>query len=145
VDDVSLMEMTNVPDPPDSIISIGKDTLSNIPQGMPLILKHVLFEKNRANVLSSSYPDLDKLVDYLTLNTEYKIEISGHTDSTGINTVNKKLAEERAKQEGKYLVEKGINKRRIISFGYGAERPLFLNDTEEHKSLNRRVEVRFVK
>jgi len=145
VDDVSLMLMTNVPDPPDSIVSIGKDTLEHVSEENPLILRNVLFEKNKSSVLATSYSDLDKLADYLMVNSEYKIEISGHTDSTGNENINKKLSTERAKHVAKYLIGKGISKKRIATFGHGAEKPLFINDTEEHKSLNRRVEAVFVK
>jgi len=144
VDDVRLIEMKNIPVLPDSVISIGKDTVS-VSESKPLILKNVLFERNRSNVLSLSFSDLDNLAGYLIMNPEYKIEIRGHTDSTGNYKINKKLSEERAKQVAKYLIRKGIDKKRIVASGYGAEKPIFLNDTEEHRSLNRRVEVLFSK
>lgn len=145
VDDVSLVELTNIPDPPDSLMSIGKDTLANLVSGAPLVMKNVLFETNRSTLSAVSYPDLDKLVDYLQMNPGYKIEISGHTDSTGNEKVNKRLSMERARRIQKYLEEKGIEKSRLEVFGYGAEKPLFSNDTEEHRAANRRVEVVFNK
>ena len=143
VDDVSLIEMTNVPELPDSIVNVRKDTLSDVATSAPIILRNVLFETNRWDILPSSYLGLDVLGDYMQINSEYKIEISGHTDSTGNILSNKKLSEKRALQVAKYLIGKGINRNRITTIGYGAEKPLFVNDTEEHKYLNRRVEIVF--
>jgi OmpA-OmpF porin, OOP family len=146
VDDVSLIEWINPPVEnvkTDSLITIGVDTLNEIPANKPLILKNVLFETNKATVLGSSFSDLDKLADYLSFNPEIKLKIVGHTDNSGNKSTNKKLSEARAKQVADYLIKRGIDKKRISNSGYGDTKPLFENDTEEHKAQNRRVEIVF--
>lgn len=143
VDDVCVIEMKNIPDAPDSLISIGKDTLSNIQSGTSIVLKNVLFESGKSDILRSSYPDLDKLADYLLTNPGLKLKIIGHTDNSGNAKANKKLSEERAKMVALYLTGSGVDKKRITTTGLGDTQPLFENDTEEHKSENRRVEIVF--
>ncbi|HXB41791.1 MAG TPA: OmpA family protein [Bacteroidia bacterium] len=148
VDDVSLIEWLNPPIEEikkDSVITINSDTLNNVSLNANMVLKNVLFETNKATVLESSYPDLDKLVEYLKTNPEFNLKIIGHTDNNGDKKLNMKLSGERAKQVAEYLVKKGVDKKRLNTKGYGDNKPLFTNDTEEHKALNRRVEIIFSK
>ncbi|MGZ3863951.1 MAG: OmpA family protein [Bacteroidia bacterium] len=145
VDDVCLIEMKNIPDTPDSLVSIGKDTLSNVQTGTSVVLKNVLFESGRSDILRSSYPDLDKLANYLLTNPELKLKIVGHADNSGNPKTNKKLSEERAKMVALYLTGSGVEKVRIKATGFGDTQALFENDTEEHKAENRRVEIIFEK
>jgi OOP family OmpA-OmpF porin len=148
VDDVSLIEWLNPPIEEikkDSIITIGIDTLNNVSVNSNMVLKNVLFETNKAIVLESSYPDLDKLIAYLKMNPEINLKIIGHTDNSGDRKFNMRLSEERAKQVAAYLTKNGVDKRRLSTKGYGDSKPLFTNDTEEHRTLNRRVEIVFNK
>ena len=73
-----------------------------------------------------------------------KIEISSHTDSKGANEYNFKLSENRAKSVVDYLISKGIDSNRLVSKGYGEEKPIVTNDTEEGRQLNRRTEFKIV-
>lgn len=70
------------------------------------------------------------------------IEISGHTDSTGSDAINKKVSQARADNVAKFLIEVGhIAGSRIIATGYGEERPVASNATPEGRAANRRVEI----
>jgi len=74
-----------------------------------------------------------------------KIAIEGHTDNTGDAAHNKKLSGDRAHAVMKALIGQKIDKSRLSAKGYGAERPLVANDTEDNRAKNRRVELVKVK
>ena len=109
----------------------------------PFILKTILFDVDHYTLLPSSYKELDSLVTYLKENKTLNLEIAGHTDSSGDEMHNQKLAEARATAVANFLIEQQIDKKRISHIGYGSKRPLYTNDTEEHKKSNRRVEITF--
>lgn len=106
----------------------------------PLVLNNVLFETGEAKLLPTSFTELDSVAVYLKNKSLLKIEIAGHTDNKGSETVNQTLSEKRAQAVADYLVSKGIEPTRITYKGYGSQRPVTTNDTEEGRKLNRRVE-----
>lgn len=125
-----------------SIVSVNTFIECHTPQeNEPVILKGISFNNNQSTLLPTSYPELNKLIDYLKTNPTVAIEISGHTDNTGNNMSNIKLSAARAKAVADYLTEKGISPTRISSQGYGSSKPVAPNNTEENRKKNRRVEV----
>jgi OmpA-OmpF porin, OOP family len=72
-----------------------------------------------------------------------RYEISGHTDNTGSAVGNQKLSMARAESTKTYLVEKGAKAADLSTVGYGADKPIASNDSNEGKAQNRRIE--FVK
>ena len=77
----------------------------------------------------------------LNRNTELKISIEGHTDNIGQAAANKKLSQERAKAVMDALVSKGIDTARLSAIGWGQEKPVADNASDEGKAKNRRVEI----
>lgn len=77
----------------------------------------------------------------MLLNTKLKLSIEGHTDNTGSISRNKQLSTERANTVMYGLAGKGIDIKRLKATGFGSEKPLKLNDTDENKTQNRRVEM----
>jgi outer membrane protein OmpA-like peptidoglycan-associated protein len=77
-------------------------------------------------------------------NPKMRIEVSGHTDNTGSASVNLILSESRAKIVVKYLINKGIDRSRMVFKGYGYEQPVADNATIEGRSKNRRVEFKIL-
>ena len=73
-----------------------------------------------------------------------KIRIEGHTDTTGKREKNLKLSDGRAKSVMAYLASKGIDEGRLVAKGFGQEKPLADNKTEEGRAKNRRVEIHIV-
>ena len=72
---------------------------------------------------------------------DLKVVIEGHTDNIGTAEYNKKLSQRRAEAVKQYMVEKGIDANRITAEGFGFDRPIASNDTEEGRQKNRRVEA----
>lgn len=110
-----------------------------------IILNNINFEPGKEKLISSSYNELNSLIIYLKTNSNYKIEIAGHTDNAGQEINNLKLSEARAKTVADYLIENGINKNRISYKGYGSTKPLKSNDNPKDRLANRRVEFKITK
>jgi outer membrane protein OmpA-like peptidoglycan-associated protein len=81
-------------------------------------------------------------VKILAENPDYLLDIEGHSDSIGSARINKLLSARRAATIFDYLVSKGIQADRILTIGYGSEKPIADNSTEEGRSKNRRVELK---
>jgi outer membrane protein OmpA-like peptidoglycan-associated protein len=150
IDDVSVTALINKSDCPckdkktDSVLVNHKpkattDTIAPT-IGESVILRNLVFETNKTEILPSSYEELNKVADYLIKHNKNKIELSGYTDNTGKEEDNQKLSEARAKAVADYLINKGILKERISYKGYGSTKPIATNNTEEGKQENRRVE-----
>jgi outer membrane protein OmpA-like peptidoglycan-associated protein len=105
-----------------------------------IVLKNVHFVQSKDELLPTSYPELESLFQWLTMNIKVRIRISGHTDNVGDPRANQELSEMRALKVKNWLIEKGISDNRLKSIGFGSTRPIVANDCEENKKLNRRVE-----
>ena len=100
----------------------------------------VLFGFDKSALTSDAKLNLDKLVTVLSEYPDTDIEIQGHTDSKGSLAYNQTLSEQRAGAVSQYLVAKNVSESRLTSVGFGEELPKYLNDTEEGRAENRRVE-----
>jgi outer membrane protein OmpA-like peptidoglycan-associated protein len=109
-----------------------------------ITLENVEFETNSAQITRESYPYLDDLAEYLEFDDQLKVEISGHTDNVGNDEYNMKLSQQRANSIRKYLIGKGIAASRIMAKGYGENKPIADNQTEEGRAKNRRIEVHVI-
>ncbi len=78
---------------------------------------------------------------FTNVSANIKISIEGHTDNVGNATSNKKLSDDRAKSVMNVLIAKGIDKSRLSAIGWGQEKPVADNRTDEGKAKNRRVEI----
>lgn len=101
--------------------------------------KNVFFELNAAELTRNSFVELDALVNYLTASANASIFIEGHTDNTGTESANLILSEKRARAIAQYLIDKGIQKERISTKGFGASKPIANNATPEGRAQNRRT------
>jgi outer membrane protein OmpA-like peptidoglycan-associated protein len=105
------------------------------------VLSGVTFDTGKATIRPESFPRLDGVVEFMTHKKRARIEIAGHTDNVGSAKTNKALSEKRALACRSYLISKGIDGERITAVGYGGERPIAPNDTEEGRQRNRRIEA----
>lgn len=112
--------------------------------GKSVKLENVLFVRSQSELLPGSEEPLDLLVDYLKENSTFDVELAGHTDNKGSISLNQKLSQERVETIRDYLINQGINKKRISGKGYGGSKPIASNKTEETRRLNRRVEFKII-
>lgn len=106
-----------------------------------VILEQVLFEVNSANIDEASMGLLQEVANNIVVHGGIKkMEIQGHTDSTGSNSANKKLSQQRVESVQQELVSRGVNPDILMAVGYGEERPIESNNTEEGRAKNRRVQ-----
>ena len=108
--------------------------------GATIRLNNIFFETGKADLKKESFSELDRVVEFLKDNPNVKIELSGHTDNVGDKAFNKNLSQKRADTVMQYIISKGINVARLTGKGYGMEKPVADNATEEGRALNRRVE-----
>jgi outer membrane protein OmpA-like peptidoglycan-associated protein len=85
---------------------------------------------------------LDEVVEVLKSRPDAHMGIFGHTDSRGAREMNLKLSKDRAASVVRYLVTKGIAAGRLESDGFGPDKPIDTNETEEGRAKNRRVEFK---
>jgi len=120
----------------------GSSGVRAVAQGDIMVLKGVNFESGSAKLLPESMSVLDSIANDLLDNPDLNIEIGGHTDNTGSAATNRRLSRERADSVRSYLVSKGIPAARLTTVGYGPDRPIASNKTEDGRAANRRVELR---
>lgn len=118
--------------------------LTPIEVGSLVNLYNIYFETNSYALLPNSESELKRIVDFLNDNKNLKVEIQGHTDSSGNAANNLKLSEERAKSVVDYLVKNGIVESRLKYSGYGDTKPIADNETEEGRKRNRRTTIKIV-
>jgi outer membrane protein OmpA-like peptidoglycan-associated protein len=112
-------------------------------RGLVAALSGVNFETNKATLKPIAREKLSKLSGVLLgFPGEYKLEIEGHTDSTGTDAYNQMLSQSRAESVRNFLVEQGIPTARIPSTqGFGRTKPIAPNDTRANREKNRRVDI----
>ncbi|NJM94940.1 MAG: OmpA family protein, partial [Cytophagales bacterium] len=110
-----------------------------------IVLEHIYYDFDKADIREDAKPDLDFLVDLLRDNPDIKIELSSHTDSRGEEDYNLDLSQRRAESAVRYMASRGIDPGRMIARGYGETKPLVPNaQTEEEHQTNRRTEFKVV-
>lgn len=107
-------------------------------------LNHVYFETGSAKLTDLSRYELGNLISTLNKYPNMTIEVAGHTDNTGDAAANLTLSQERARTVYDYLVSGGIAASRLNAKGYGQNKPIDTNDTEEGRAKNRRTEFQIL-
>ncbi len=119
--------------------------MERLKTGYQSVLRNIYFDFDKATFKINSYDELNKLEQLMSVNEKIQVEISGHTDNIGRKNYNLWLSRKRANAVVEYLINKGIDERRLIAKGYGDSRPLASNDNEiDGRELNRRVEFRII-
>jgi len=115
------------------------DETGCVPEGFQLVAD-ILFDTNKWEIKPEGMAQLDKGVEFLKKNPALKVEIQGHTDSTGAAAWNATLSQRRAESVMKYLVSKGVPAGQLMTKGFGPANPVAPNDTKEGRAKNRRVD-----
>ena len=110
-------------------------------QGTVVRMKTLHFSVNSAVIRSESYAELDRLLA-AALKNDHKLTIEGHTNTRCEKKFCERLSRSRARRVAKYLIDNGVDAKRISWKGYGKEFPIAPDGTEAGQKLNQRVEVR---
>ncbi|HEX3476491.1 MAG TPA: OmpA family protein [Kofleriaceae bacterium] len=106
----------------------------------------VQFATGSAEILAVSHGLLDEVGKVLTDNPQIElIQVEGHTDSTGTAALNRRLSQQRAESVMKYLAGKGVTAGRMQAKGFGPDKPIADNATDDGREKNRRVEFNILK
>ena len=101
----------------------------------------IYFVRDSNELRPSEIAKLDQVAETISQQPEARLILNGYTDSIGSSDYNLMIAESRASSVKLYLVAKGVNPLQITVAGKGAKDFVATNDSEEGRSLNRRVEI----
>jgi outer membrane protein OmpA-like peptidoglycan-associated protein len=123
-------------------LDIPGTTVKETPEGIMLSLDNIQFEPDSSRFLPGEQTKLDKISEILSRFENRDLLIGGHTAMAGTKAVRDRLSLERAEAVAAYLVSRGVRSAgRIVTRGYGADRPVASNTTETGRQQNRRVEI----
>lgn len=112
--------------------------------GQTIKMEQLRFEADSASLTADALPTLDELYDFMEENGNIVIEIGGHTNSTPPDEFCDRLSTARAKSAAEYLIEKGVDPKRVTFKGYGKRNPIASNATVEGRRQNQRVEIKIL-
>lgn len=102
---------------------------------------YINFDNGKAEIKPESQPVVEQIATLLKDNPDLKLSIEGHTDNVGTPQANKTLSEQRAKAVVAAVVAAGVDAARLSALGWGQEKPIADNRSEEGRAKNRRVEI----
>lgn len=102
---------------------------------------NITFRTGSADLAGNFLNVLDGVATVLKKYSKTQLNVDGHTDSVGSESLNQSLSERRAQSVAFYLADQGIDRARIRAIGYGESRPVASNGTSEGRAANRRVEL----
>ena len=111
------------------------------PVARRIVLRGVNFAFDSAEITPESEVILDAAAESLKESPGVRVEVAGHTDSTGPEAYNEGLSKRRAQAVFDYLTSKGIDASRLDAVGYGETKPVADNGTRDGRAQNRRVEL----
>lgn len=111
-----------------------------------LNLQIINFASGKADIPAANQALLKKAAEVLKgAPVGTRFEVGGHTDNKGAAAGNLKLSQARAGAVAKYLAGLGVKAEQLVAKGYGPDKPVASNDTEEGRFKNRRIEFAVVK
>lgn len=112
-----------------------------VEDGKITILETIRFRPNSSEIDPDSHPIMNQIALALRKHRELdRIEVGGHTDNTGRREYNMRLSRARARSVRQYLLGRGLAPGRLSAQGYGPDKPIGDNNTDEGRGQNRRVE-----
>jgi len=95
----------------------------------PVQLDNIFFEFAKWDLRPDSEAGLQELLSVFNDNPNTLIEISAHTDYIGNNEANQVLSQKRAQSVVDYLIKAGVDQQRLITTGYGEEKPYVVDES----------------
>ncbi|ACE84514.1 OmpA family protein [Cellvibrio japonicus] len=105
---------------------------------------NITFATSSADIRSDFFPVLNSVAKVVAEFNQTSIRVTGHTDSTGSDSINQPLSERRADSVAMYLRSQKVASARIQAYGYGSRYPVASNDTPTGREQNRRVELELI-
>jgi OOP family OmpA-OmpF porin len=122
-----------------SVVSAG-DMLTALNKDGHISL-HINFDTGKATIKPDSKSIVDQVIALMKQNSQLNLSIEGHTDNVGATASNKTLSVARAQSVVSALVNAGVAQSRLSAAGFGQERPIADNNTEDGRAQNRRVDL----
>lgn len=154
---VATSEMKGYMNDSKTITTVGKPLgtiketilVEKVKVGQTFVLKNIFYDFDKWDILPESKIELDKLVEIMNENPEWKVELGSHTDCRGSDSYNEKLSQKRSDSAVGYIINAGISKDRIIAKGYGESMLVNRCDdgvecTEAEHRANRRTEFKIL-
>lgn len=139
------VDLTEQTEAVDITEDIALASISEIRQkGTAVRINNIFFDFDRYSLWPESFPELNRLAKILKENPETRVEIAGHTDDIGSDEYNLELSRKRAQSVVGYLISAGCSRTGLIPRGYGEQKPIDTNETEQGRAVNRRVEFKFL-
>ncbi len=131
-----------------SAMEVKKDLIAisfeeMIEKGIAVPMNNLFFDIGKHSLLPTSIPELIRIASIIN-RYKLKVEIDGHTDDVGEDISNQSLSENRANSVKEFLLSKGCNPNLLRTYGFGENKPLVPNVTDENRAKNRRVEIRIL-
>lgn len=149
---------TNSKEPSFTIKELGEETQHNKEEdfdsnlnvnelvvGQKFRLSKLYFKADSAEITQQAVFSLMDLYKFLAKNQQIAIEIGGHTNGLPNHEYCDQLSSNRAKSVEQFLIQKGIDRKRLSTKGYGKRQPIATNETEQGRQRNQRVEVKILK
>jgi outer membrane protein OmpA-like peptidoglycan-associated protein len=114
---------------------------TDTPRGLVVNMGDVLFDTGKSDLRSDAREALSRLTGIVLNYPSLRLNIEGHTDSTGGADLNQSLSEKRASSVRDYLIGQGLDARSLAAQGFGMNDPVADNSTSEGRQKNRRVEI----
>ncbi|MDN3646985.1 OmpA family protein [Pontixanthobacter aestiaquae] len=115
----------------------GDAILVNLPDGVTFDVNSYTIKPTFRNTLDTVSASLQQYPDSL-------VDVYGHTDSSGSDSYNQRLSEQRAEAVANYMSSRGVSSARIRWQGFGETAPIADNTTAEGRARNRRVEIKII-
>ncbi len=123
----------------DGCPDVGESAVAVSDKGI-VLLKMVQFETGKADLLKTSNSILDQVASTLEAHPEItRVQVEGHTDNRGKAALNLRLSQSRAERVRQYLIQHGVEGKRLVARGFGITQPIADNATPEGRYNNRRV------
>lgn len=117
-------------------IQIKSDSRSTV-----ISVSDILFKTDSAALTPNLISSLSRFAKIVQSSPDYRLIIEGHTDNRGLESYNKYLSEQRARNVLQFLAKQGISPDRMTAKGYGMSRPIADNETAIGRKKNRRVDI----
>jgi outer membrane protein OmpA-like peptidoglycan-associated protein len=138
----STLTVTGTPPPPPAPVAEAKaPPRVEVRDNKIEIHDKIQFDYDKATIKPASFDLMNEIASVITKNPQIKrLRIEGHASSEGDAKHNKTLSDSRAKAVMKYLTDHGISAMELVAVGYGSDRPIADNSTDDGREQNRRVE-----